>query len=131
MTLNNVKKEVENINKYLLSTTDQWLHFQVSRLQEGAIELDGSFDLCAYPGTFDIIKIKFENPMFIKTMLSEWKLQKEKPFLELTAEDESLDAIKKIGLKLDGYYAFKINTDRNEPVLIIAKSIKFSITKGD
>lgn len=133
MKKENVLMEIEKINKWLLSIAEKWFDFQFSLIQDRIVKLEGSFDLTTYPGTFDVIEIEFVDALFIKTILFGWQLQKEKPFLGLTNEDESLNELKKlqergkIGYLNDEFYTFKINTDREEPVLIMARGIKFSV----
>ena len=128
MTINNVKKEIEKINEFLLATTDPWFHFYFTQINELVTKVVGSFDF-THVKKFDTIEIEFSELMFIKTILYGWDLQKENPFIEFVTEDECLKELKKLGFLSNEYYAFKINTDRNEPVLIVAKGIKCSITK--
>lgn len=134
MQLNNINQIIKEINALVLTLSSKWtwFDFQFSVIQEGIVRLEGSFDLTALYKTYDKIEIEFSNSIFIKTILYGWQLQKEKPFIELVEKDESLKELNIIdAVKKGKYYVFKINTDRNEPILIIAESIKYAVKKKD
>lgn len=134
MQCNDVRKQIEEINALVLALSSQWewFDFQFSLIQEGSVKLEGSFDLTALYKKYDKIEIEFSDPVFIKTILYGWGLQKGKPFIELDEQDECLKELNITDeIHKNKYYSFKINTDRNEPVLIIAKSIQYSVIKKE
>lgn len=130
--MNTVREKIEEINSLILTMSNKydWFNFQISLIQEGMVKVEGSFDLTALYKKYDKIEIEFSDSIFIKTILYEWEMNKEKPVIELEEQDECLKALNIIDdIKEGKYYAFKINTDRNEPILIIAKSIKYLVIK--
>ena len=128
MKLCTINQTIKEINELVLDMSSEWgwFHFAFSLIQEGIAILEGSFDLSAIYRTFDKIEIEFSNAIYIKTVLYEWSLHEEKPLIELVQQDESL---KELGafddIKSGKFYAFNINTDVNESILVVADGIKY------
>ena len=133
MQLEEVKRQIEEINAVVLALSKrwEWFDFQFSLIQEGIIKLEGSFDLTALYKKYDKIEIEFSDPFSIKTILFDWEWDKSKSFIELV-NDEYLNDLSVIeDIKRNQYYVFKINANMNEPIIIIAKSIKYSSVKAN
>lgn len=131
MRLNDVEKQIQEINALVLTLSNQWewFDFQFSLIQEGIIKLEGCFDLTALYKKYDKIEIEFSDPFSIKTILSDWGWDKSKPFIQLLKEECLNDFSVIEDIKRNKYYVFKINTNMNEPIIIIAKSIKYVLVK--
>lgn len=130
----NIRRIIREINEIILSFLKKykWIDFQFSLIQEGIVKLEGCFDLTSLYKTYDKIEIEFFNAIFIKTILYAWEFKKEKPLIEVMLQCESLERLHIIDdIDKNKYHFFKINTDRNESVLVIAESIKYSLIKSE
>lgn len=130
MHIDKINQRIKEVNQLVLDLSSKynWFDFQFSLIQEGIVRLEGCFDLTALYKTYDKIEIEFFNAIFIKTILYEWQLQKDKSFIEL---DRHNDILKELNISDDKYYAFKINTDSGEPILIIAEDLKCAVITKD
>ncbi len=125
MSLDDAKKEIKIINEYLKKFT--WMDFTYGSINMGCIELIGSDDL-TYEDN-DFLKILFEEPLFISTLLNEWHKHDEKPFIEIASEEECINKFGHIYNK--DCIIFKINVEdyNDAPVWVVSKKIKCIILK--
>lgn len=125
MLLEEIKNEVDSINKYLSEC--MWMDFDFINIGCNHIKMIGSIDLCWE--NYHSIEIEFLNPTHISAILFEWHLHEKKPFIEIANSEE---IYKKFGYEKElTHHVFKINADCYDeaPIWITAESIKSIILK--
>ena len=118
--------EINKINTYLKECL--WMDFTISNSNWGEVNLYGTIDQTHnnYIDNYDI-KITFEYPYFISTLLS-FTSDNSKKFVHLCTEKEQDKIIEKYKVEAENFI-FKINIEDFEvsPIIIAAKNIKCEI----
>ena len=120
--MNHITKKLNEIND--LVKGNKWLDFSYEEINASRVILIGSEDL-SYEN-FIFIKIIFDFPIEISTILQDWTRKDEAPFIKLLSKEEILKTERSIP---EEFCFFEINVCgyENAPIKILAKDINYEI----